>query len=293
VLAVVADPHVAEGRGTWKVTHRSRERLGTAVGVAAGTDVDATLVAGDLTGDGRRSSFGTVDGLLTGLDAPVVVPGNHDVPKRFDDHDGLPVGRFADRYAPPGGYPAAVDVGPLTILAVDTATAADGRLGGTWGGRVGEDQRAWLRERARAADIPVVLSHHNVARLPENPGGKWRQFQLRDADAVRGVLSDVDGGMVVSGHHHVPAVATHGRDTPAGLAPTREVLAPAVCSYPQAMALLDVGPGGTRVTLVPLADREGVREARRHARGGAPLGVGILEAVDRRLGDLPLVDEQE
>jgi len=72
--------------------------------------------------------------------------------------------------------------------------------------------------------------------------------------------------------------------------PTAELLAPAVCSYPQAMLLVDIGPEGTEVWLVPLADRTEVREARRLARGGKPLAAGVAAAVDRRLDALPLAD---
>ncbi|MFB6297677.1 MAG: metallophosphoesterase [Salinirussus sp.] len=279
-IAVVADPHLAVDRsGTWKVARRSRARLATAV-ADAGDLADVTVLAGDLTRDGTRAEFDAVDDVLADLPEPwVAIPGNHDVPKRFDDHDGLPVAAFERRY---GSLPGTVSAGPVTLLCLNTASTPDGRLRGTWGGRVGEAGRAWLSDRLAGAETPVVVCHHNLAPLPENPGGKWENFPLQDAAAVRELLRRHEVRLAVTAHHHVPAVAEHG--------PTTELLAPATCSYPQAWLLLEVGPDGTTARLVPLAGPEGIREASRAARTGKPLGVGIAEMVDRRLDGLPLVD---
>jgi hypothetical protein len=286
---VVADPHVAVGRaGGWKVPERSRERFATAVSDADAHGVDAVILAGDLTADGRAREFEAVDRLLADVEAPyAAVPGNHDVPKAFDDHDGLPAPAFSRRYGPPdsGGYPYRVEVGPVTLHCVNTASDPDGELANTWGGRVGATARAWLADRLPSAETPVVVLHHNLAALPENPGGKWRNFPLRDARALRGLLATHDVPLAVSAHHHVPAVATHG--------PTAELLAPATCSFPQAWLLLAVGPGGTTVRLVPATDRGGQAEAHRHAREGKPLGQGIARLAGERLSRLPLRDDFE
>ncbi len=277
-LAVVADPHVpADGERTWKVAHRARERFATALADADARGVDAVVLAGDLTGDGRRDSFGVVDEVLADLDSPrVAVPGNHDVPKAFDDHDGLPVEEFGARYTE---LPFVREVGPVTLVGVDTASAG-GDLRHTWGGRVGERDRTWLADRLPGIDTPVFVGHHTLAPLPDAPGGKYRNFPLSDADAVRETLRAGGVELALTGHHHVPAVTRHG--------PLTALLAPAVCSYPQASALVRIGPDGTTVRLVPLADAAGVRESRRLARTGKPLGVGIATLVDRRLGSLPL-----
>lgn len=281
-LAVVADPHVAVGEhGTWKVAHRSRALLERAVDRADAAGADLTVFPGDLTGDGRPATFAAVDEVLADLETPwVAVPGNHDVPKTFDGHDSPSAGAFESQYTP--GLPSAREVGPVTVLGVDTASAADGSLRSTWGGRVGERDRAWLADTLPTVETAVVVLHHNVATLPENPGGKWANFPLEDADAVREVLAGHEVPLVLTAHHHVPAVADHGA--------TAEVLAPAVCSYPQAMLLVDIGPEGTAVWLVPLADATEVCEARRLAATGKPLAVGVAGLVDRRLGALPLTD---
>lgn len=277
-LAVVADPHLAVGdAGTWKVLHRTRERLSTAVGDANARDVDALVVAGDLTRDGTAAEFDAVERVLADLGVPwAAIPGNHDVPKEFNSHEGIEVESFTERFAP--GLPFAMEVGPLTVLGVDTATAPDGRLRETWGGALGGEGRDRLEVALARAERPVVVAHHNLAPLPENPGGKWARFPMRDAGAVRDLLCEHDVPLAVTAHHHVPAARRHG--------PTAEVLAPAVCSFPQASLVLEVGPGGTTVRLVPLADESGVREARRHALCGKPLGRGILTLVESRLAGL-------
>ncbi|MFC7141254.1 metallophosphoesterase family protein [Halosimplex aquaticum] len=313
-LAVVADPHVAlTARGTWKVYHRTLERLRSAVAIA-NEHADAALLAGDLTRDGHSAEFDAVDDALGDLDVPwYAVPGNHDVPKAFDDHTTPPVERFAERYDP---LPFAREVGELTLLGVDTATsgvaglvdgpavdsdskaaaggptttdddresAAEddrndvGDLRDTWGGRVGPAQRAWLAEQLAAADQPVVALHHPAARLPDCPDrDRWRNFSLRDGDAVSELLRRHDVPLVLSAHHHVPALCTHGG--------TVEALAPATCSFPQASLHVEVGPDGTTLRLVPLTDRAGVAEAHGLARDGSPLGQTVVELVERRLSE--------
>jgi Icc protein len=282
-LAVVSDPHVAvEGIGTWKVRHRSQERFATALRDADAT-ADTVLLPGDLTNDGHPPAFDAVDRTLTDLDAPwAAVPGNHDVPKAFDDHDGIGTTAFARRYAP-AGFPFAFEVGPLTLCCVNTASA-DGDLRDTWGGRVGERDRRWLAQRFAAADTPILCCHHNLGPLPENPGGKWDGFPLEDGAAVRELLAEHDVPLAITGHHHVPAVAGHG--------PTTELLTPATCSFPQAWLLVTVDSGGTTVRFVPAADGAGQAEAYRHAVTGKPLGQGIASLAADRLARLPLGDER-
>lgn len=287
----VADPHVAvQGAGTWKVRHRSTERLERAIALARGTPdgtpaADAVLFVGDLTHDGRRGEFDRFDALVTDLDVPWTgLPGNHDVPKSFDGHDGIGLRAFRRRYvgdaeSPAGAeeYPTVLWVGDLRVVCLNTAAPTEGGYRSTWAGAVGHSQRQRLRDvLSRAPAAPTLLvAHHNLGPLPEHDGGDpWDRFPADDAAAVRETLADADVPLAVTGHHHVPAVRRHG--------PVTELMAPAVCSFPQAMLRLHVGPDGTTVRAVPLADSDGVREAYWYAATGEPLGRGVLElATDR------------
>lgn len=295
-VAVVADPHLSVGkRGTWKVFHRTEARLRTALRIADGGTAapaaDAVVVAGDLTRDGERAEFDRADDLLGDLTVPwTVLPGNHDVPKAFDDHDGLPLSAFHRRYAgdavPPevdalrdaGGYPTVLRVGALRVVCLNTAAPPGADFRDTWGGAVGDRGRERLRGLLAAApEAPtLVVAHHNLGALPEHePRRPWSRFPAADADAVRRLLRTAGVSLAVTAHHHVPAVREHG-----GLV---ELLAPPACSFPQAILWLRVGPDGTTVRSVPLSGPEGVTEAYWHAATGSPLGQGILDLVRSRL----------
>ncbi|MFB6195219.1 MAG: metallophosphoesterase [Haloplanus sp.] len=298
-LSVVADPHLtASERGTWKVFHRTEARLRAALDVARGGDADrrsadAVVFAGDQTRDGLRTEFDRFDEFLAGLDGPwAAVPGNHDVPKSFDDHGGLPVEAFRRRYV--GGaeavvsegdaadaYPVVLRAGELRVVCLNSAAPPDVDLRGTWAGAVGPAQRERLRETLAAApdDPTLVVCHHNLGALPEHESAyPWNRFPADDAPAVRDVLCEADVPLAVTGHHHVPAVRDHGTLT--------ELMAPAVCSYPQAMLSLRVGPGGTTVRFVPLAGPAGIREAYWCATRGDEIGRGVLDMTTERLDRL-------
>jgi len=299
-LAVVADAHLAVAEtGTWKVLHRTESRLETALALAAGgvdgTEADAVVFVGDQTHDGLAAEFDRFADLVAALDRTwTAIPGNHDVRKDFDDHDGLAKGAVDSRFrgdATPAErvartdtaspYPSVLDVGGLRVICLNTAAPADRDQGATWGGAVGPAQRARLQALLAAApERPtVVVAHHNLGPLPEHEAAApWDRFPMDDAAAVRDILAAANVPLAVTGHHHVPAARTHGDVT--------ELLAPAVCSFPQAMLALHVGPDGTAVQLLPLADDSGVSEAYWHAATGKTLGQGILDMTTSRLEEL-------
>lgn len=284
-LAVVADPHLAvSGCGTWKVLHRTEARLRSALATAA--NADGVVFAGDLTHDGRKPEFDRFETLVDGLDPLwTSIPGNHDVPKSFDDHEGISLDSFRRRFLgdgdPADEYPVCLDIDGLRVVCLNTAAPTDVDTQDTWGGTVGPAQRARLRELLAAdPDIPTaVVAHHNFGSLPEHePAYPWDRFPMNDAESLRSILDEADVPLAVTGHHHVPDVRDHDGLT--------ELMAPAVCSFPQASLWLRVGPNGTTVRFVPLADTAGVEEAYWHAATGKPLGQGILELTADRLREL-------
>ncbi|WP_075937361.1 metallophosphoesterase family protein [Halosegnis longus] len=285
-LAVIADPHLAvEGRGTWKLRHRSEPRLRTAIETA--NEADAVVFAGDLTNDGHPAEFDRVDELLADLSVPwTAIPGNHDVAKSFDGHETPPVTDFARRYRgdatrpDAAAYPLVLRVGGLRVVCLNTAAPGDVSTRDTWGGAVGPAQRSRLADLL--ADEPetptLVVAHHNLGPLPEHPGGEpWSNFAATDATRVRALLAEAGVPLALTGHQHVPAVEDRDGVT--------ELLAPATCSFPQGMVWLRVAADGTTVRFVPLADRAGTAEAYWYARTGKPLAQGILDATTRRLGE--------
>jgi 3',5'-cyclic AMP phosphodiesterase CpdA len=283
---VAADPHLTpDGSGTWKVLHRTRARLETAVRVADALSPDAVLLLGDLTRHGHPDEYALAETVLSDLDAPLVaLPGNHDVPKWWDDYDAPDATAFARRFGA-DGYPHHRRVGGLDLVALDSASG-DGDLYRSHEGRVTDAQRDWLRRHLPALSNPVVALHHPVLHptdhVGEFPAADF--YHLRDAAALRDLLAAHDVPLALSAHLHWPATARVD-----GL---RELVAPAVCSFPQSMLLLDVDRHGTTVRLVPLADRAATAEAYSHAASGAAHGQGIATLADRGgLSAFPLVDE--
>ncbi|MFC7082523.1 metallophosphoesterase family protein [Halorussus caseinilyticus] len=165
-LAVVSDPHLSTDKeGTWKVFHRTEDRLRAAIADANDRGVDGVVFAGDLTEDGRPEDFDGAADVLADLDAPfVAVPGNHDVPKAFDDHDTPPVAEFADRFAP-GEFPFRTQFGGVDVLGLNSASAPGGELDATHDGAISDDQLSWLESTLPETDAALVVSHHNLPGL--------------------------------------------------------------------------------------------------------------------------------
>jgi len=287
-LAVVADPHVADGaEGTWKVYHRTADRFGAALRDADAVEADAVVLPGDLTRDGHPPEFDRVDALLADCDCPALaVPGNHDVPKVTDDHASPDAAAFADRYAD-GEFPVVRRVGGLDLVGVNTASA-DGRLQDTHEGGVFAAQLDRVDDALAAADTPVVVAHHPVA-APADHVGPFAPAPLHpplaNADGLRTLLDRHDVPLLVTGHNHWPALGRTGG--------TWDLAAPASCSFPPAMLVLDVTPEGTTVSLVSLAERGGLEEAYRYAVAGSERSRAIADRItDGHLDAVPLVDEQ-
>jgi len=280
-LLVLADVHADAARepGSWKCHHVALDRLHTALAEADHRGDDAVLVAGDLTRDGGDDSFDAVASAFAAHDTPVYcVPGNHDVPK--DYRDAPSVHAFRDRFTP-GVLPYVRRVGGVHVVGLDSASAVtDGA-----GGRVTAAQRERLAEALRTLDETVVVLHHNVVTDGDAPMRVDRHPPVGGADELAAVLRDGDVPLVLSGHGHWPTVGEHSG--------VREVVAPAVCSFPQAALRCSITPRGTTVSLVPLADREGLESAYRAARDGTDHSRRIAERFrDGYLAYFPLVDDR-
>ncbi|MFC7156275.1 metallophosphoesterase family protein [Halomarina halobia] len=286
-LAVVSDVHVSsEETGTWKVFHRTESRLATAVADANRLGLDGVVFAGDLTKDGSPAEFAAVDSLLDELAVPyVAVPGNHDVPKSFDPHETPALDAFVESYTP-GSLPFRTRFGGVDVIGLNSAAAPDGSLEDTHGGRISDDQIEWLDATVEPDRPTVVVLHHPIFSIREHVPtfSDSDHLQLANAAAVNAALARNDVDLVVSGHVHWPAAAR--------VDGVSHLTTPAGCSFPPAYLLFDVSPGGTSVSLVPLADEAGAREAVDHAaRDGARDGTLLENAEGGYFDAFPLVDE--
>ncbi|MFC6863535.1 metallophosphoesterase family protein [Halomicroarcula sp. GCM10025817] len=280
-LAVVSDVHLSTtNEGSWKLFHRSETRLRQAVDDVGTRGVDGVVVAGDLTEDGHPEDVARAAELLSDLSVPVLpVPGNHDAPTDPGADASFSEGALGTLL--PGGFPYRGRVGGVDVLCLDSTRAASGEKA-----TLADDQLAWLAETVSACDDPIVVSHHNLPGLLSATGGdSWRSsFPLRNADRFGSVLRDSAVGLHVSGHLHIPALAATGG--------VRELIAPALCSFPGGYLLVDVGPEGTTVRYVPVVGLPGLTEGWEAARAYKPRSRMVARMALGQVTALPLVDER-
>ena len=319
-LAVISDPHVStRASGSPKQFDRTESFFEATIDDINGRDVDAVVSTGDLTKDGAPWDFERVDELLAELAAPfVAVPGNHDVPKTFDDHRSASRGRFVDHYTP-GSLPYHTQIGGVDLFGLDSAWTPNGVLRESHDGRITAAQLGWLESRVAAADCPVVLTHHN---LPPTAAeleayGEATGVDVSGVPVMRNGEQVVDGvttagvPLVLTGHIHVPGVARSGESarpttasstatsnaagvTDGGTTPPStltEITAPATCTFPQAYLLVDIDSRGTTVRYVPIVSTAAAIESYNARLGGTEVDRGQAALGAIRTTQFPLVEE--
>ncbi|MFC7209637.1 metallophosphoesterase family protein [Natronoarchaeum sp. GCM10025321] len=292
-LAAVADPHVStRAEGTSKLFEHTLDHFEAAIDDIASRHVDAVLSPGDLTKDGEEWNAAAVENALESLDAPFyAVPGNHDVPKVGDAHDTLAVDGFADRFGA-GAYPFHEQVGDLDVLGLNSSGSGN-RLTETHDGHIDHDQRNWLAAKLDGVDDPLVLVHHNLEPVTDQLRRHRDRVSeemaipptMRDVDTFVDVLADGGASLVLTGHFHLPLT---GMDRG-----VREIATPTTCSFPQSYLLLEVGPSGTEIRLVPIADQDGLGLAHDRRTRDSTTARGLTSIGAARLASMPLVDDAE
>jgi len=271
-LAVIADPHVSRTHsGTWKVLHRTEQRLAAALRAADRLEVDAVLMPGDLTRGATPAEFEAVDRLVSASSPPVLsVPGNH-------DHSSAPAtcDSRLNWVASPSTVPFHHTVGDVDILGLNSVPAASG----TDSGYLSDEQLHWLADALDSADRPVVMTHYPL-------GIDWtgldsvfppETFHVANSSAVRERLAGTDA-LVVTGHVHWP-IAERTEDL-------REIVAPPTCSYPQAICILHITDVGTRVEIQTISTESDRREALAHLRSDPVLDGAYVDMAERS-GSVP------
>ena len=290
-LGVFADPHLSTREtGTSKLFEHTVDRVADTVADANTRELDAVVCVGDLTKDGEPWNYDRFDELIAELDVPFhAIPGNHDVPKDHDDHETMAVSAFADRYAP-AEFPFHHTVGGVDLLGLNTAGSRT-FLHDSHEGLVREETVAWLDETLPATDAPIVLAHHNFPSMFEQVRGfrdaaepdMYVPPTMRKPDPYLETLAANDAPLVLTGHLHMPSTARERG--------VREVMVPTTCSFPQSYLLVEVGPGGTEVRLVPVADYDETVAGCRERATDSVTARGLTGMAATRLAQFPLVEE--
>ena len=277
-LAVVSDPHIAtEARGTWKLYHHTRDRFRRTLADLGDHNVDAVVIAGDLTKDGEDHDLNWIRTAFDGLTIPILsVPGNHDV-KNFD------VSRFEDQFTGEG-YPAHLRLNSLDVIGLNSAGASDEEP--IANGAVSADQLDWLEEMLPDMTDPIVIMHHNLPGLCNHIGDHgWEPHPpAENADALLEVLSRHNVPLHLSGHVHLLSLTLNKG--------VRGLIAPPLSSFPQAYLLLEINETGTTVRCRTAMDREAVEEAYDESQSHSVRSRVISRLNAEQLRRLPLLDER-
>lgn len=177
-----------------RVNHRVIEPLVEAI---SDLKPDLVAVSGDLTQRARSHEFIEARAFLDRLPKPqIVVPGNHDVPL----HNVLarflqPLHKYR-RYITNDLRPFYHDE-EIAVLGVNTARSLTIK-----GGRINEEQVAWMRERVCALSpevISIVVTHHPFD-LPE---GHDERHLVGRARMAMEALAACGADVFLAGHLHV------------------------------------------------------------------------------------------
>lgn len=285
-IAVLSDLHLAvEASGTWRVSHRTADRLESAVtSLNERDDLDGVVFAGDLVQRGTKRQYERFDAAIERLDHPFfAIPGNHDL-ITGGAGDPLTLGAFERRYTP-GELPYHERLGGVDLLALNSNRSTRDDVADAYEGRLEAETLAWLEGKLAAVDHPLVVVHHalpgtrstlmeTMDRLPVDGGSP----AFENGDELVDVLVDGGAPLVLTGHLHFPAVATTG-----GL---HEFTLPSLGPYPNAYTVLEIDERGTTATMHPVADFDGRVES--FVDGIDHVRVELAAA---QLAGLPLLDE--
>lgn len=233
-IAHISDPHIVE-RG---------DRLGGIVDTATNlraavhhinamqAPVDAVLVTGDLTNDGRADQYDHLVELMAPLDAPWhAILGNHDE----DDDAGAALGEHLVRGGPRPGS-GVLDIGEVTVLALSSARYPESA------GSLDAGDLEWadgILGRLDGLDGPGATSRPTLVALHHPP----MAVGLRAMDTMR--LDDESSkrlAEVVEQHHVDAVICGHlHRMTMTPYAGTIAISAPSI-AFSVAFDLSDAAP---------------------------------------------------
>ena len=193
LLAEITDTHLMDGGIPAYGTIDTRAHLDAAIATIAALSPkpDALLVAGDISEDGTPGSYKLFRETVAPLGIPAyVIPGNHDA------REPMRTAFAPDGYMPASGpLDYAADLGPLTLIALDTLE--EGEPHGTFS----SGQCDWLGENLdKLAGKPAIVMLHHP---PFPTGMKMDEINCRDGDAIGAVIEQFSNvEIVLAGHFH-------------------------------------------------------------------------------------------
>ncbi|MFN7055980.1 metallophosphoesterase family protein [Hyphomonas sp.] len=191
ILAHLADVHF--GREDRLATELARE-------VILAANVDAVVVAGDLTQRGKRSEFEAAREYLESFGRPVLsVPGNHDTPlldmsARARD----PFGRY-DRFL--GEFSAPIESERLMVRGLNTARGWQARSNWAEGSVNLADLEAAIGNDAQAGGAVRMLACHHPFRAPSRTP---LRVDTRRGSRASQRLGASGVSVLLTGHIHSP-----------------------------------------------------------------------------------------
>lgn len=156
--------------------------------------IDAVIHTGDLAEDGHPDEYARFREIVADLDAPLfALPGNH------DERDAMRnAGLAPEQAADDGPICAAVDIGPVRALLLDTVTPGASR------GAIDERQLVWAEAEIDAAardGRPALLFGHHPPF--ESGVGYMDAIRLLDGAAdLIALFARPNVRLYACGHHH-------------------------------------------------------------------------------------------
>jgi 3',5'-cyclic-AMP phosphodiesterase len=191
-LAQISDIHCGEVSFDRKLMQSIVDRLNA-------MELDAVVVAGDLTANGYEWEFEEAAGWLDKIEhRKIVIPGNHDSRNVGYVHFERMFGnRFSFfRRAFDDSRAERMQASGFTIVAVDSSSPDMNE------GHCGRENYGWIRKHfSEPDDLKILAIHHHLVSIPGT--GRERNI-ITDSGDLLAEITKLDVDVVLSGHKHVP-----------------------------------------------------------------------------------------
>jgi predicted phosphodiesterase len=148
---------------------------------------ELVIVSGDITTWGIHREFRDAYEALGDIKAELfVIPGNHDA-----RNDGL---KYFRLYF--GDVKKSIKLDDMIIVGVNSTLPDSDE------GYIGEEQMHWVEKKFRNSCINMLVLHHHVIPVPHT--GRNRNVLIDAGEIVESLMFHCHGGVVLSGHRHVP-----------------------------------------------------------------------------------------